>query len=174
MGLKQYGFVKPPRKKFVRRITTNLIHKNMAKLPPTLQHELTDAPTSAWADTFMNWYMFSISVLSPGPTLQEVIDDFKHLPVSLQQELHCDQQSQWPRRVTEWSAEHWKWVDEVFYGSHADDEDEDDYLYETYPEQMKDEAKKFHPGNPQFAYDELLERIWRLRMRTILRAKDDS
>lgn len=35
-------------------------------------------------------------------------------------------------------------VDEVFYGSHGDDEDEESYLHEKHPEHMKGEATHFH------------------------------
>lgn len=66
--------------------------------------------------------------MKANPTLSQVKDNFKHLPIELQQELHCDQLSQWSRRVTEWSKAHWRWVDETFYGSHRDDEEEDRYL----------------------------------------------
>ncbi|KAK5077468.1 hypothetical protein LTR70_009748 [Exophiala xenobiotica] len=175
MGLKQFGFVRPPRKEFSRRITAELINKNMTNLPPALEYELADAPKTEWPGIFRGWHMSSdknVSVMMPKPTLREVIDDFNHLPIELQQELHSDQQSQWSRRVTEWSTEHWKWVDEVFYGSHEEDEDEEAYLHENYPEHMKGEATIFNPDHP-VDYDDLLERIWRSRMRTQLRAESD-
>lgn len=92
MGLKQFGFVKPPRKEPSRRITADLINKNMAKLPPSLQYGLADAPKTEWPDISRDCtcpVIKKVSVMRPRPTLQEVIDDIKHLPIELRQELYC-------------------------------------------------------------------------------------